>query len=185
MTLPVQTDWPIAPPITIYLGLGANLGDREANLSHALALLAPQCGPFVCSSIYEAPPWGDVDQPPFLNLVARGQTRLALPALLDHVQAVERRVGRTPGRRWGPRVVDVDILAYGKAVIAEPGIEVPHPRLHERGFVLVPLAELSPDWRHPRLGNSAADLLAALPPEETTGIRRWGAPLAPDARTVE
>jgi 2-amino-4-hydroxy-6-hydroxymethyldihydropteridine diphosphokinase len=166
---------PSAPPaaVPVLLGLGANLGDREANVERALALLEDAGGPFERSPLYETAPWGDLDQPPFLNLVARGHTSLPPEALLARCQAAERSVGRTPTRRWGPRIVDVDILAYGTMVIDLPNLQIPHPRLHERGFVLVPLADLAPDWRHPRLDNTAAELLAQLSPEETAGIRRW------------
>jgi 2-amino-4-hydroxy-6-hydroxymethyldihydropteridine diphosphokinase len=160
-------------PVEVYLGLGANLGDRHANIQRALALLAPACGPFVCASIYVAPPWGDLDQPEFLNTVARGATRLGPERLLGRVKETEAVVGRTPTRRWGPRVIDVDILSYGEAVIDRPQLQVPHPRLHERGFVLVPLAEIAPLWRHPVLGKSAAELLAALAPAERADIRVW------------
>jgi 2-amino-4-hydroxy-6-hydroxymethyldihydropteridine diphosphokinase len=125
--------------------------------------------------VYETPPWGDLDQPAFLNLVARSQTALGPAALLARCKEVEREVGRTATRRWGPRVVDVDILAYGDAVIDLPDLQVPHPRLHERGFVLVPLADLAPEWRHPLLGKTAVELLAELPPRETAGITRWHA----------
>ncbi len=161
-----------AAPVPILLGLGANLGQRRHNLEAALDLLAPDCGPFIRSSIYETPPWGDSNQPRFLNLVVLGQTRLAPMALLERLKAVEAQLGRRPTHRWGPRVIDIDLLAYGDALIDSPELTVPHPRLHERGFVLVPLAELLPEWRHPAFGRTAAELLAELPPSETSGIKR-------------
>lgn len=164
---------PAPHPVPVLLGLGANLGDRLANLDRALALLAEACGPFERSPVYQTPPWGDIDQPLFLNLVARGHTSLEPPALLAVAKETEREVGRTASRRWGPRVVDVDILAYGETVVDLPDLQIPHPRLQERGFVLVPLAALAPTWRHPTLGKTAAELVAQLPPDETAGITLW------------
>jgi 2-amino-4-hydroxy-6-hydroxymethyldihydropteridine diphosphokinase len=167
----------------VYLGLGSNVGDRAAHLARALGLLEPACGPFLRSAVYETPPWGDLDQAPFLNMVVRGTTRLDPGALLRLAKRVEREVGRVPTRRWGPRIVDVDVLAYGDAVVAGDELEVPHPRLPERAFVLVPLAEIAPEWRHPRLGKTAAELLAALPPEETASVRGWEAKEGPAGAT--
>lgn len=160
-------------PACIYLGLGANLGNREGCLEQALKLLAAQCGPFCRSSIYETPPWGDPDQPPFLNLVARGQTQLGPCALLARIKEAEQLLGRTPSRRWGPREIDVDLLAYGDAIIGTDSLQVPHARLHERAFVLVPLAEVAPNWTHPVLAKTACELLLALPAAERSRIRRW------------
>ncbi|MBI3974518.1 MAG: 2-amino-4-hydroxy-6-hydroxymethyldihydropteridine diphosphokinase [Chloroflexi bacterium] len=160
--------------VQVYLGLGTNLGDRIHNLKRALRLLEPDCGSFACSSVYETPPWGDPDQPPFLNMVVRGQTRLSAAELLRRLKEVETRVGRRPSHRWGPRVIDLDLLAYGDQIVDEPELQVPHPHLHERGFVLVPLADLAPNWRHPALRQTATELLARLPSRETADIERIG-----------
>jgi 2-amino-4-hydroxy-6-hydroxymethyldihydropteridine diphosphokinase len=160
-------------PTPVVLALGANLGDRAGAIRRALELLAPDAGPFRTSDLYETPPWGDADQPAFLNLVAAGATCLGPAQLLHRCKGVEHALGRQPERRWGPRAIDVDVLAYGDLWLRTSDLEVPHARLHQRGFVLVPLAELLPDWRHPLLGRTASELLATLPVQETQGITRW------------
>ncbi len=147
---------------TAYLGLGSNLGDRLAMLRAAVARLA-QLGSIRPSSVYETEPWGDPDQPRYLNLCCRLETALPVQELHRAIKQIECDVGRTPSRRWGPREIDVDLLTYDDAVVSEPSLSVPHPRIAERAFVLVPLAELAPDVVIPGLEETAARLLARIP----------------------
>jgi 2-amino-4-hydroxy-6-hydroxymethyldihydropteridine diphosphokinase len=139
-----------APPgtwKTAYLGLGANLGDREASILAVLAALdsLPTIEVTAVSSLYETVPVGMTDQPDFLNAVAQIQTSLRPEQLLQAVLHLETERGRVRNQRWGPRVIDVDILVYGDQSITLPGLTVPHPRLEERAFALVPLAEVAPE----------------------------------------
>lgn len=143
----------------IFLSLGTNLGDRSANLRQALALLAPSVQVESVSSIYETAPWGYTDQPPFLNQVLMGQTLLSPLDLLAHLKEIETLLGRTSTFRYGPRLIDLDILFYADLVLDLPSLSIPHPQLHRRAFVLVPLAELAPDLIHPTLGMTIHDLL--------------------------
>jgi 2-amino-4-hydroxy-6-hydroxymethyldihydropteridine diphosphokinase len=141
-----------------YVGVGANLGDREATIRAALEALPGLVG---VSKLRETDPVGVVDQPPFLNAAAVLETELAPRELLDTLLAVERELGRERRERWGPRTIDLDLLLYGERVVDEPGLAVPHPRLHERRFALEPLAELAPDAVVPGRG-TVAELLRAL-----------------------
>jgi 2-amino-4-hydroxy-6-hydroxymethyldihydropteridine diphosphokinase len=147
-----------------YIGLGANIGERRHALEQALAALAAEPGVDVVavSSVRETDPVGVVDQPRFLNAAAALETELAPRELLERLLAIERRLGRTrTGPRFGPRTIDLDLLVYGGERIDEPGLEVPHPRLHERRFVLEPLLELDPGLVVPGRGPLGA-LLAGL-----------------------
>ncbi len=146
-----------------YVGLGANLGHRETTLARAVELLreAESVEVTGVSELRETDPVGVVDQPRFLNGAASVDTTLPPRALLDLLLEIERSLGRVREERWGPRLLDLDLLVYGDEVIDEPGLRVPHPRLHERRFALEPLAELDPDLELPRLGKVSA-LLAAL-----------------------
>jgi len=141
-----------------YVGLGANLGEREGSIRRAAELI----GARRLSSIIETEPWGMVDQPDFLNAVAELETDAGPGPLLDRLLDVERELGRVrDGTRWGPRLIDLDLLVYGAVTSESEGLTLPHPRLHERLFVLIPLAELAPDLVVPGRG-TVADLLAKI-----------------------
>jgi 2-amino-4-hydroxy-6-hydroxymethyldihydropteridine diphosphokinase len=142
--------------VLAYVGLGSNLGDRRALLDSALAALRP----LRVSRVLETEPWGRGDQPAFLNAVAEIETDEAPDALLARLLDVEARHGRVRRERWGPRTLDLDLLLYGDRVVSAPGLEVPHPRLAERRFVLEGLAELCPDVEIPGLGRTVRALLA-------------------------
>ena len=148
-----------------YVGLGGNLGDREATLRAAVQLLdaEPNVAVVAVSSFVETEPWGYADQAWFLNGVCAVETELGPRELLARLLAVERRLGRTrgDGPRFGPRTVDLDLLVHGDLVVDEPGLQVPHPRLAERRFALAPLAEIAPDLVVPGHG-PVADLLAGV-----------------------
>lgn len=146
-----------------YLALGSNLGARAANLSQALRLLEDdRLRTARVSSVYESAPMYFADQPAFLNLVAEVRTTLSPEELLERCHRVERALGRERLMKNGPRTVDVDILLYAKRVVSTPALEIPHPRLAERRFVLEPLAELAPRRTHPVLRRTIADLLGEV-----------------------
>lgn len=155
---------------TVYLALGTNLGDRLANLRAAIKSLPPDVSVLAESHVYETPPWGYADQPPFLNMAIKAETDLAPEALLTYLKQLEVELGRQQNFRWGPRLIDLDILFYNELVINTPPLVIPHPRLHERAFVLVPLMDVAPDLVHPVLQKKINDFLVEL---ETKGIVRF------------
>ncbi len=159
-------------PKLIYLSLGSNLGDRAANLERAIEALS-EIGVRVLrrSSIYETEPVDFLAQPWFLNCVVEAETSLVPRRLLEELQATERKLGSRKLVPRGPRIIDLDVLFYETAVIHEAGMDIPHPRLAERRFVLVPLAELAPGLRHPVLLKTAAELLAAT--KDRSAVRIW------------
>jgi 2-amino-4-hydroxy-6-hydroxymethyldihydropteridine diphosphokinase len=141
-----------------YVGVGSNLGDREALVRAAIEALP---GVVAVSRLRETEPVGVTEQPRFLNAAVALETELTARELLDQLLAVERRLGRERGERWGPRTIDLDLLLYGDETIDEPGLTVPHPRLHERRFVLEPLVDLDPELAVPGRG-TLMELLAGL-----------------------
>lgn len=160
----------ILPPLrdeTAFLGLGSNLGDRLDLLQRAVDLLDadPRVGVDAVSTVYETEPVGGPEQEPFLNLVTRVRTRRSPWRLLQLCHKVEQRLGRVRAERWGPRTIDVDILLWHGRVVATRSLAIPHPRLAERAFALVPLVEVAPGMRMPD-GTSLATLLARLAPIE-------------------
>jgi 2-amino-4-hydroxy-6-hydroxymethyldihydropteridine diphosphokinase len=159
----------------IYLSLGSNLGDRPANLESAIGALS-EIGVRVLrrSSIYETEPVDFLAQPWFLNCVVEAETSLAPRRLLEELQAIERKLGSKKLVPRGPRIIDLDVLFYETEIIHEAGMEIPHPRLAERRFVLIPLAELAPKLWHPILRKNAAELLAST--QDRSVVRIWQPP---------
>jgi len=150
--------------VTAYLLLGSNLGDRAALLAEARAQLAAVAGSITAqSAIYETAAWGKEDQPAFLNQALALRTTLTPRELLECCLATERAAGRERRERWGSRTLDVDILLYDNAVLDEPGLTLPHPRLAERRFALLPLAEIAGQLQHPTLHQSISELLSRCP----------------------
>ncbi len=160
----------------VYLSLGANLGERAATLRRAVRDFAALGTVTRVSSLYETEPVGYTDQPNFLNAVVLLETALEPPDLLAGTSAIEQAHGRQRSFANAPRTLDIDILFFGERIIAESNLVVPHPRLAQRAFVLVPLAEIAPELRHPVLSASARDLLAQLSDEDRSGVRRYVGP---------
>jgi 2-amino-4-hydroxy-6-hydroxymethyldihydropteridine diphosphokinase len=170
------------PPMTetvtheVLLGLGANLGDPVAQLARAVRLMSGVMRVEAVSSVYRSEPVGFADQPDFYNVVVRARTAAEPVPLLRAAQRVEAELGRERSFANAPRTIDIDLLAYGDVVMRTDALTLPHPRLHLRGFVLHPLAEVAPEWRHPVLRKTARELLAAA--TELERVERLGA-LAP------
>ncbi len=155
---------------TVYLALGTNLGDRAANLKQAIASLTPQLEVKAKSGIYETPPWGFEDQPKFLNQVLKAKTYLDPEPLLKHLKRLEVALGRKESFPNGPRLIDIDILFYDDLVLNKPSLVIPHPRLHERAFVLLPLMEIAPELRHPVTQKSVREMAEQ---SNTEGIEKF------------
>ena len=147
-----------------YLCLGSNIGDRSANLHKAITLLDPKVHVKAQSSIYQTEPWGYSEQPTFLNQVIKVDTDLEPFELLEFVKEIESSIGRQESFRYGPRLIDVDILFYDDLILEAPKLTIPHARIFERAFVLIPLAEIAPDLLHPVFKKTALELKTALDP---------------------
>ena len=152
----------------VYLALGSNMGSRLVNLKAAVSNLTPQMTVKKKSSVYETPPWGFEDQAPFLNQVIMAETYLEPEALLGHLKRLEAALGRVPSFENGPRLIDIDILFFDDVIIDTASVAIPHPRLHKRAFVLVPLAEVAPELIHPVLRKSINELLEDVDQSEIT-----------------
>ena len=159
----------------IFLGIGTNLGDRKENLENAISLLKQKEVELIrCSSIYETPPWGITEQDPFYNLVAEVGFTGTPEHLLQHCLDTENEMGRIRQVKWGPRLIDIDILEFNREIHLSPELSIPHPYYTQREFVLVPLAELEPDWRPTFSLRSVGELVAGM---EVGEVKRVGSGL--------
>jgi 2-amino-4-hydroxy-6-hydroxymethyldihydropteridine diphosphokinase len=150
-------------PETVALGLGSNVGDRQAALRAAVAAMAPYVKVTAVSPVYETAAVYVTDQAHFLNAALLGETNLEPFVLLRALKQMEMELGREPTFRYGPRSLDIDILFYGDQTITTPEITLPHPRMNEREFVLRPLADIAPSWKHPQTGLTVAEMLDRVP----------------------
>ncbi|HUG33720.1 MAG TPA: 2-amino-4-hydroxy-6-hydroxymethyldihydropteridine diphosphokinase [Anaerolineales bacterium] len=155
---------------TVYLALGTNLGNRAANLKEAIASLPPQMEVKAKSDVYESQPWGFSDQPMFLNQVVRAETYLKPEPLLKHLKRLETALGRKPSFENGPRLIDIDILFYDDLVLYSHALMIPHPHMHERGFVLVPMMDIAPDFEHPVKKKTIRELALF---SDVSGVRKF------------
>lgn len=155
----------------VYLGLGSNVGERTKFLQAAIEALAAKITNLATSSIYETAPWGKTDQDEFLNLCISGETELTAEKLLEFIKQIEIDLGRVHGEKWGPREIDIDILLYDDLTVKTSQLEIPHPFIPERAFVLIPLAEIAPNLVHPVLKKTISELAKAVSPN---GIKRLG-----------
>ena len=154
----------------VYLSLGTNLGNRAANLKQAISLLPPQMTIKAKSNVYETPPWGYTEQDLFLNQAVKATTYLEPEKLLKHIKRMEVVMGRKASFRHGPRLIDIDILFYDDEILETPALTIPHPHLHERGFVLMPMMDIAPDLVHPVRKKSIREMMGFC---DVGGIKQY------------
>lgn len=155
----------------VFLGIGSNLGDREENLAQARDSIEAFVRIEAVSPVYETDAWGFEDQPAFLNQVIHIKTSLSPQALLNRIKRIEKDLGRKKSFRWGPRLIDIDILFFADYIIESASLTIPHKELHKRAFVLVPLADIAPDFVHPVFNQTVSALRDTL--ADLEGIRLW------------